>query len=82
MLKCGMLITVLHIKILVFAILCRPTLPIGSEMIGLVRTVQIMYNNPSFVFTKDSRLFGTAVFYALIVLVPCIALAPDVLYKM
>ncbi|XP_065883970.1 phospholipid-transporting ATPase IB-like [Dysidea avara] len=41
-----------------------PTLPIGSEMVGL-----------------DSRLFGSGVFYALIFLVPCIALAPDFLYK-
>ena len=64
----------------------RPTLPIGSEMLGLVRTVQhvwFVYSNDNHLsVTKDSRLFGTPVFYALIIIVPCIALTPDILYKM
>ena len=38
------------IKLLLSACNYRPTLPIGSEMIGLVRTVEIMYNNPSLLF--------------------------------
>ena len=66
-------------------IVYRPTLPFGSEMTGLVRTnkTHVKYINYIFFYTyQDSRLFGSAVFYALIVLVPCIALAPDILYKM